>query len=341
MKILLTGAFGNVGLSALDELIERGHQVRCFDIKTRANEKRARKYNGKCDIIWGDLRDPDRVVSAVRDQEAVIHLAFVIPTLSATGIGSEEEPDRAREINVGGTRNLIRAIQNQPKPANIIFTSSLHIYGRTHDQPPPRKVGDPPQPIEHYAHHKVICEKMLQESGLKWAIYRLAAVLPVRLILDRAMFSVPLDNRIEFVHSRDVALALANGLENNKVWGRVWHIGGGPSCQLYQREIVEGVLAAVGLDMLPEEAFTKVPFPTDWLDTKESQELLQFQERIFQNYLEDLKALLGFRRHLIRLFRPLIRWWMLRQSPVWAHSKAVALAGEKTAAVAEGSIGKR
>ena len=100
-------------------------------------------------------------------------------------------------------------------------------------------------------------------------------------------------------------------------------------------------MATVGLDMLPEEAFTQVPFPTDWLDTSESQELLQFQEHTFQDYLEDLKALLGIRRHLIRLFRPLIRWWMLRQSPVWARSKAVALDGEKVAAVTGGSSGNR
>jgi hypothetical protein len=91
--------------------------------------------------------------------------------------------------------------------------------------------------------------------------------------------------------------------------------------------------------MLPEEAFTQVPFPTDWLETSESQKLLQFQERTLQNYLEELKALLGFRRHLIRLFRPLIRWWMLRQSPLWARSKAVAVDGEKVATVAGASSG--
>ena len=39
MKVLLTGAFGNVGTSALEELLERGHQVRCFDLKTKVNEK--------------------------------------------------------------------------------------------------------------------------------------------------------------------------------------------------------------------------------------------------------------------------------------------------------------
>lgn len=35
MNVLLTGAFGNIGQSALDELLERGHTVRCFDLRQK------------------------------------------------------------------------------------------------------------------------------------------------------------------------------------------------------------------------------------------------------------------------------------------------------------------
>ena len=55
---------------------------------------------------------------------------------------------------------------------------------------------------------------MVKESGLTWTIFRLAAALPVRLVLDSDMFDVPLDNRIEFVHTRDVGLAIANGVRS-------------------------------------------------------------------------------------------------------------------------------
>ena len=188
---------------------------------------------------------------------------------------------------------------------------------------PPRRfristVDDIPQPIEEYAKHKVECEHLVKESGLTWTIFRLAAALPVRLVLDPDMFDVPLGNRIEFVHTRDVGLAIANGLENDRVWGGTWLIGGGPACQLYQRDIVGGVLDAVGMGMLPEEAFTDVPYPTDWLDTVESQEVLQFQRRTLDDYIEEVKDLLGFRRHLIVAFRPLIRRWLLSKSPLMA-----------------------
>jgi nucleoside-diphosphate-sugar epimerase len=314
MRVLLTGAFGNIGSVALDELIRRGHRVRCFDLRTKANEKAARRHSGAIEVVWGDLRRPEDVAAAVRDQDAVVHLAFVIPTLSATGVGSEEAPEWAREINVGGTRNLIEAIKAQPRPPKLLFTSSLHVYGLTQDQPPPRTVDDVPHPVEHYAHHKLECEQMVKQSGLQWAIYRLGAALPVRLIMDPGMFGVALNNRIEFVHSRDVAIAIENGLENEAIWGRTWLIGGGPSCQLYQRQLVEEVLETVGIGMLPEEAFTRKPFATDWLDTTESQRVLKFQRHTLTDYLSDLRKKLGARRFFVQMFRPLIRLWLMRKS---------------------------
>jgi len=326
MEVLLTGAFGNIGTSTLKELIRQGHKVRCFDLKTRANEKAARRFierfNGQIEVVWGDLRRPEDIAAAVHGQEVVVHLAFIIPKLSVTGIESEEHPDWAREVNVGGTQNLLNAMKAQPDPPKIIFASSYHIYGRTQDQPPPRTVSDPVQPIEHYAHHKVECEHMVKASGLEWTILRLSATLPLAIKLDPAMFDVPLDNRMEFVHTRDVGLALANAVSSKEVWGKTLLIGGGPSCQLYYREIVQQILDAMGIGMLPEEAFSSTPFCTDWVDTTESQRLLRYQQRDFNDYVREMVALLGYRRHLIRVFRPIARYWLLRRSPYFARSKA-------------------
>jgi nucleoside-diphosphate-sugar epimerase len=318
MNILLTGAFGNIGLSTLEALIERGHWVRCFDLASRTNQRKAKKFLDRAQIFWGDLRNLDSVRAAMGGVDVIIHLAFVIPTLSATGVSSESDPEWARTVNVGGTKNLLQAMQEQPTPPRILFSSSLHIYGKTQHIPPPRTVYDLPDPIEHYAKHKVECEQLIRESGLEWTIFRLGASLPIRLVLDPAMFDVPLKNRIEFVHSKDVGTAIANALELDEVWGNIWHIGGGKACQLYQRELVEAILEEVGVGMLPDDVFTDEPYPTDWLDTSASQSLLRFQNRTLKDYLVDLRSRLGLRRMLIRLFRPLIRSWILR----WARSKA-------------------
>lgn len=322
MKVLLTGAFGNIGQSTLAELVRKGHTVRCFDVPTRANRKAARRFQGQIEVMWGDLRRPEDVVAAVRDQEVVIHLAFIIPKLSITGFECEEHPEWAWEINVGGTRNLLEAMKAMAHPPRLIFASSYHIYGRTQDRPPPRKATDPVQPIEHYAYHKVECEAMIRASGLEWAILRLAATLPIALRLDPGMFDVPLFNRMEYVHTRDVGLAFANAVSHSDVWGKILLIGGGPRCQYTYGEIVRRVLESMGIGMLPEEAFTTMPFPTDWIDTTESQQLLQYQRHTLDDYIQDMLTQLGYRRYLIRVCRPLIRFMLLRQSPYYRPAQA-------------------
>lgn len=320
MNVLLTGAFGNVGTSALEELVRQGHTVRCFDLKTRVNEKTARRFRGQMEVLWGDLRSPRDVAAAVRDQEIVVHLAFIIPKLSATGVESEARPDWAREINVGGTRNLLEAMKTLPRPPKIVFASSYHVYGRTQDQPPPRTVSDPVQPVEHYSHHKIECEQMIEASGLEWTILRLSATLPLTIKLDPGMFDVPLDNRMEFVHTRDVGVAIANAVSSQDVWGKILLIGGGSRCQYYYREIVQRVLDATGVGMLPKEAFGSTPFCTDWVDTTESQRLLHYQRRNLGDYIQEMSALLGYRRRLIQLLRPIVRHWLLRKSLYFSGS---------------------
>jgi nucleoside-diphosphate-sugar epimerase len=320
MKVLLTGAFGNIGSAALRELLQRGHQVRCFDVPSPANRKVARPFSHQVEIVWGDIRNPEDVQKAVQGMNAVLHLAFAIPYLSVTGRRSEDDPEWAREINVGGTRHIIEALQALADPPRLLFTSSLHIYGRTQDQAPPRTVSDPPQPIEHYAKHKVECEQMVRDSGLTWCIFRLGAALPEQLILDPGMFQVPLDNRIEFVHRLDVATALANALEADEAWGKVLLIGGGAKCQLYQRDIVLRVMSAVGIDNVPEDIFPlSPPYPVDWLDTGESQRILTFQNRTLEDYIQNVQRKIGIGRWFIRGLSPLIRLWLRLESRRWVH----------------------
>ena len=321
MRVLLTGSFGNVGVSTLDELVQRGHTVRCFDLKTPANERVARRFRDKVEVVWGDLRSPEDVSAAVCNQDVVVHLAFIIPKMSATGVESEDRPDWSREVNVGGTMNLLSAMKALPIPPRIIFTSTYHVFGRTQDQPPPRTVSDPVKPVEHYSLHKVACEEMVKAAGLEWAILRLSATLPLAIQLDPGMFDVPLENRMEFVHTRDVGLAITNALETDQVWGKTLLIGGGPRCQLIYREIVQRVLEAMGVGMLPEEAFGTTPFCTDWVDTSESQRILDYQRRTFDDYVDDMIALAGRKRHLIRLFRPAARRYLLSKSPYYGQSK--------------------
>jgi len=218
---------------------------------------------------------------------------------------------------VAGTQNVIAALQAMPAPAKLIQASSLALFGRTQDKPPPRTINDSIYPTDHYTHHKAECEKMVKASGLDWAILRFAAVLPLAILgqLDPLMFEVPLTDRIEFVHTYDVGLALTNAIQSEEIWGKILLIGGGPNCQLHQRDIMKKSLEAIGIGMLPEAAFGTTPYHTDWLDTTESQQLLKYQRYTFDDYIRDITRVVGYRRYFIKVLRLLIRWILLKQSP--------------------------
>lgn len=321
MKVLITGAFGNIGLSTIEEVIKQGDIVRCFDLKNKKNEnifKKLKKiYRDKIEVVWGDITKIDDIKKALEEQEIVIHLAFIIPKLSSTGLESEKVPNIAYDINVVGTKNLVSIMETLPKPKKLIFTSSVHVFGLTQHLKPPRKADDPVNPHEHYSRHKLECENIIKNSNLTWSIYRLAASLPINLKLDKGMFDVPLNNRIEYIHTKDVGFAIAKGIRNDKIWGKVLLIGGGQKCQYYYKDIVEKVLENIGIGMLPEEAFSDKPFATDWMDTKESEEILHYQRRTIEDYVKDVKRSLGYKIFFIKFFSPTIRYLLLRKSPYY------------------------
>ncbi|MFX1375363.1 MAG: NAD-dependent epimerase/dehydratase family protein, partial [Promethearchaeota archaeon] len=107
MKVLLTGAFGNVGLSTLKELINKNYEVRVFDIKNKRNNRTAKKFKGQIEIIWGDLRNPEDVEMGVYGCDVIIHVAAIIPPLA------DKKPKFAEAINVGGTSNIIETMKKQ------------------------------------------------------------------------------------------------------------------------------------------------------------------------------------------------------------------------------------
>ncbi|MBN2152326.1 MAG: NAD-dependent epimerase/dehydratase family protein, partial [Candidatus Lokiarchaeota archaeon] len=55
MRILVTGGFGNVGMSVIRELLDRGHDVVVFELDTKRNRNISRRFKGKVVLVWGDL----------------------------------------------------------------------------------------------------------------------------------------------------------------------------------------------------------------------------------------------------------------------------------------------
>ena len=309
MRLLLTGAFGNVGRAVLRQLADGPHEVTCLDLPTKANRRRADAVPWA--VRWVDLTDPRAVASAVEGHDVVLHVAGVIPPASI------HRPDVAERVNVGGTRNVIAACQQAPVPPRVVFTSSVALFGPTQHLPPPRSVGDPIVVTDDYTRHKAEAERLLAASGLAVTVLRLGAVIPIEVIgvVDPLMFEVPLEDRIEIVHPDDVGRAVVRAAERPDIVGRTLLIGGGQACRVRQRELMSRALGAVGVGMLPDDAFTTSPFHTDWLDTEDSQSLLDYQRHDLDDLIADMTRSVGWRRAPARLLAPVIRRALVRRSP--------------------------
>ena len=326
MRVLLTGAFGNVGLSTLRALIEQGHDVAALDLDTPANRKTSQGVDGKVEVVWADLRDPRQVEDAVAGRDAVVHVAAIIPPMA------DRKPDLARSVNVDGTSHLIAAMETQTPRPRLVFTSSVAVYGDRLDSPLIRPSDPPhPKPGDEYARQKLECEGMIRASDLPWVIFRLTYIAsPKRLRMDPLMFEMPLATSIEICHPDDVGLALANTVDADDVCGQTMHIAGGPNCRIIYGEYLDEMMALFGLGrgFLPPEAFSKNGFHCGFMTTDKSCRL-GYQRHTLEDYFQEVRQEVAVRRHFLRCLRPVVRWYLLKRSPYCRQRQRGSSHGER------------
>jgi nucleoside-diphosphate-sugar epimerase len=310
---LLTGALGNIGLATVAALLLEGHDVVGFDLETRVNRKLAARLDGRARVIWGDITRPESLHSALDGVDAVIHLAAIIPP------NTDRVPELARRVNLDATQNLIAQMEASPTAKRLVFASSQGVFGDVQDREPPLRVDTPVAPSDAYGRHKVACEDAIRRSGLRWSILRLAAVTPIHLQAQdpSIMFEFSSDARFEFLHPADAGTAFARAVGCADSIGKTLYIAGGPNCRITFGEFVNSLMSSIGIGHIPTDAFvqrTPRRFFGDWVDTEESQRLLQYQRRGLSDQLADMKKEFGLLVPIIRLVRPLATWFVIRSS---------------------------
>ncbi len=323
MRVLVTGAFGRLGQEAIERLLKEGYSVTAFDVPNRRNEKAARRFAERIRVVWGDIRSAGDIGPAVLEADAIIHNAGVLAPVS------ESHPDLAYAVNVGGTQNLLEAMKRRERPPVIVFASSLSVCGPRAPGGPPLTGKDPAIGTDFYTSNKAECERLLRESGLPYVIFRIGVSVGVKAAAGdlspdvfRLLFSINPETRLEWVHPEDVALAQVRAIENPEAVGKTLMIGGGESCRLTFRELYGAMFDATGVGRFPVEAYGSGIYYCDWLDTKESQSLLAYQRTSFEEFIGQMRKASRFTRPLVRMFAPLIRWYMLRYSDAWQVRKS-------------------
>jgi nucleoside-diphosphate-sugar epimerase len=310
MRVLVTGGAGRLGINVCKRFLGDGFQVRVFDLDTPRNRESVKEISRRAEIFWGDITKPDSVRKALEGMDAVVHMAAILPPVAY------EKPEFTYKVNVGGTKILVDLIKGKSGRIPFVFTSSVAVFGPTPEANEPISVDKVvPRPRGPYAETKLEAENLIRESGIDYLILRLTAIMYFTFEISdlKRMYTVPLDNRVEFCHPDDLALAILNAIKNFKALkGNTLVVSGGPEQRMLYKDMVGSILGVMGLPLPPAEKFTKEPYYLDWYDTAKSQELLKFQHKTFSDYLKDYAN--GLTRRYTNLFIPFMRYFV---SPVF------------------------
>ncbi|MGH3557013.1 MAG: NAD-dependent epimerase/dehydratase family protein [Mycobacterium sp.] len=200
MRIAITGASGVFGRGIATRLRSYGHDI------VGVARHRPEGWPSDCDFVETDVRDAAGVRRGISGAEVVAHCAWVV--------NSNPDEKLTREINLGGTQNVLTEM-DRAGSRRIVFASSVLAYGSRPADTAPLSEDDPltPSPDHLYGFHKAQVESLLAKSGKQWVAIRPGIVVGrgvdnmVRRLLASPLFpnvNGSADRSLQIVHSEDV-----------------------------------------------------------------------------------------------------------------------------------------
>lgn len=127
-KIFVTGADGFIGSNLVEGLVKKGYKVKAYVLYNSFNswgwlQNLTDEVKSNFEVIFGDIRDCDRVTESMRGCDSVIHLASLIAIPY-----SYLAPESYIDTNVKGTLNVMQAAKKL-QIGRIIHTSTSEVYG--------------------------------------------------------------------------------------------------------------------------------------------------------------------------------------------------------------------
>jgi nucleoside-diphosphate-sugar epimerase len=211
--ILVTGGSGFIGSHLARSLSKRGNGVRILDIidfKERPRE---------IEFYQGDVRDKKALERALQGVSVVYHTAALVPVTKAW--------DQIRDVNVGGTANLLNLCRKK-SIKKFVYISSSAVYGMPES---PVTLDSPLNPFETYGRTKLAAERLVEKyrkEGNSAIIVRPRTVLGnYRLGIFDILFEWVSENRniyiigrgdnlFQFVHVDDLVEATIMAAEKGR-----------------------------------------------------------------------------------------------------------------------------
>jgi len=230
-NILITGGAGYIGTMLTQKLLKKNFRVKVLD---------SLRFNGESmipffsypnfEFIKGDVRVKEDVEKALKNIDAVIHLAAIVGFPAC-----RKDPELSYDINVNGTKNLVNCVKGKYP---IFFASTNSVYGKMTDKICTEETAL--HPLSEYGEQKKIAEKIIKKNK-KFVIYRFATAFGVsprmrldlmpndfvyRAVKEKSLIVYEKKFMRTFIHVKDMANAFLFALENyKKMQGETYNTG--------------------------------------------------------------------------------------------------------------------
>ena len=312
-NVLITGVSGTVGFEVLLQLIDnKNYNIIIFDKETKQSSAKLLPYKDKVNLVFGDisvLKD----LEPIKNIDVAIHLAAIIPPVA------DDFPDLAKKVNLIGTQNLIKQLENHSPNAFLMYSSSISVYGDRIENPF-IKVGDAlePSPRDYYAETKIGAEIAVQNSKLDYTIFRLAAIMGNHKI-SKLMFHQPLNTALEIATPEDTARAFVNGIEKQSLLSKkIYNLGGGEKCRISYKGFLERSFTIFGLGKLnfPKKAFADKNFHCGfYADGDDLEQIVRFRKDTLEDYFKmEADKVSSFMQFITSIFKKPVKWFLLQKS---------------------------
>lgn len=244
--VLVTGASGAVGPCVVNALHRAGYQVHTFSVDAPS----AGTFPQSVEVLIGDITDQVAIQSAMRDVEAVVHLAALLHIVNPP----PEICKNYESINVGGTATVVDAAL-KAGVKRIVLASTIAVYGPSDGRV--LNEDSSTHPDTFYAKTKLAAEKIVlnakRADGMPLGtVLRFGAVYGSRIkgnyqrlvkALARGRFIAIGDglNRRTLIYDKDLAQAVVLVMSHPAAAGQVFNVTDG------QFHTLRGIIAAMSL----------------------------------------------------------------------------------------------
>ena len=157
MRFVVTGGAGFIGSHIVEELLRRSAGVVVLDDFSSGREQNLSAARGPLEIAHGSICDLERVQTAFRGADVVVHLA------ARTSVPrSVADPIETNRVNIDGTLNVLVAARDA-KVKRVVFAASSSAYGETPTLPKVESMLA--EPISPYGVTKFVGEIYAQVFG--------------------------------------------------------------------------------------------------------------------------------------------------------------------------------